>query len=164
MDSPTKQTSHFLPLIRLNRGDYFYEDNAFHWTTMLHAGSVSKVEHVLFHHRRERKGQTSSNFNLTGSQNGASSFSMDKVKQISAAAKLGGMLPNLYQTGQDLFSERSDLPFDESAKELLSYQQSAKAELHRGLARNSYLQQCNKNSQEDWTKSAVIGLHMQMLL
>lgn len=48
--------------IRFSEGDYFYEDNAFHWLTLSHAARISKVDRALFHHRRNRKGQTSISF------------------------------------------------------------------------------------------------------
>ncbi|KAI2509555.1 Glycosyltransferase like family 2 [Fragilaria crotonensis] len=38
--------------LRFPEGDYFYEDNAFHWRTLTHAARCSKTDRVLFHHRR----------------------------------------------------------------------------------------------------------------
>jgi Glycosyl transferase family 2 len=110
-----------------HRGDFFYEDNAFHWTTMIHAESVSKIERVFFHHRRERKGQTSSNFHLRGTESGGNINTMETIKKVSAAAKLGGMLPNLFQMGNDTISRGMSLPSNVSAADLFAVQQSTRA-------------------------------------
>lgn len=44
--------------IRFPEGDYFFEDNPFHWFSVLSAGSVAVVPEVLCHHRVARAGQT----------------------------------------------------------------------------------------------------------
>ncbi|MBY5161216.1 glycosyltransferase family 2 protein [Salsipaludibacter albus] len=44
--------------IRFPVGDYFYEDNPFHWFTVLTAESLVVVPEVLCYHRVERVGQT----------------------------------------------------------------------------------------------------------
>jgi glycosyltransferase involved in cell wall biosynthesis len=41
--------------LRFPEGDYFFEDNSFHWTTAFYANRISKVDRVLFHHMRNRK-------------------------------------------------------------------------------------------------------------
>ncbi|AFJ46558.1 glycosyltransferase [Shimwellia blattae] len=41
-------------------GDYFFEDNGFHWFTTLNANRVSFVDEILCFHRRNRVGQTMS--------------------------------------------------------------------------------------------------------
>ncbi|MDF2563311.1 MAG: putative glycosyltransferase [Microbacterium sp.] len=44
--------------IRFPVGDYFYEDNPFHWFSLLSASSIATVPHVLCYHRVGRPGQT----------------------------------------------------------------------------------------------------------
>lgn len=44
--------------IRFPVGDYFYEDNPFHWFTLLSARDIAVVPEVLCHHRVAREGQT----------------------------------------------------------------------------------------------------------
>ena len=44
--------------IRFPVGDYFYEDNPFHWFTLLNANRVALVREVLCQHRVARLGQT----------------------------------------------------------------------------------------------------------
>ncbi len=44
--------------IRFPVGDYFFEDNPFHWFCLLQAGSIAIVPEVLCHHRVARTGQT----------------------------------------------------------------------------------------------------------
>lgn len=44
--------------IRFPVGDYFYEDNPFHWFSVLSANRVALVPDVLCHHRVARIGQT----------------------------------------------------------------------------------------------------------
>ncbi|QXT63109.1 glycosyltransferase [Tessaracoccus palaemonis] len=44
--------------IRFPVGDYFFEDNPFHWFALLHADSISLVREVLCLHRVARAGQT----------------------------------------------------------------------------------------------------------
>lgn len=74
LDARTKRT--FLPFIavpwrkvyrrslledndlRFPVGDYFYEDNPFHWFVVLSADSIALVPEVLCHHRVARAGQT----------------------------------------------------------------------------------------------------------
>lgn len=46
--------------IRFPVGDYFYEDNPFHWFSVLSATSIAVVPEVLCHHRVARAGQTMS--------------------------------------------------------------------------------------------------------
>ncbi len=46
--------------IRFPVGDYFYEDNPFHWFCVTQAESVALVPEVLCHHRLARAGQTMS--------------------------------------------------------------------------------------------------------
>lgn len=46
--------------IRFPVGDYFYEDNPFHWFTILSADSIALVPAVLCYHRMGRSGQTMS--------------------------------------------------------------------------------------------------------
>lgn len=46
--------------IRFPEGPYFYEDNPFHWFTVLQASSIAFVREVLVHHRMGRAGQTRS--------------------------------------------------------------------------------------------------------
>ena len=87
------------------RGDYFYEDNGFHWTTLTHAARCSKTDRVLFHHRRSRKGQTTSNLQRTNSELDA--MSIDWVRHYTSAAKLGGYFSNMHGIGRVLFSETS---------------------------------------------------------
>mmetsp|Transcript_26837 Transcript_26837/g.79318 ORF Transcript_26837/g.79318 Transcript_26837/m.79318 type:complete len:1011 (-) Transcript_26837:65-3097(-) len=48
--------------LRFPEADVFYEDNTFHWLVLGHAALISKVDRVLFHHRRNRKGQTSASY------------------------------------------------------------------------------------------------------
>lgn len=44
--------------IRFPVGDYFYEDNPFHWYTILSASTIALVPQVLCYHRIGRPGQT----------------------------------------------------------------------------------------------------------
>ncbi len=44
--------------IRFPVGDYFFEDNPFHWFCLLQANSIAVVPDVLCHHRVSRVGQT----------------------------------------------------------------------------------------------------------
>lgn len=44
--------------IRFPVGDYFYEDNPFHWFSLLSADSIALVPAVLCYHRMGRAGQT----------------------------------------------------------------------------------------------------------
>lgn len=44
--------------IRFPVGDYFYEDNPFHWFSLVSAGSIAIVPEVLCYHRVARAGQT----------------------------------------------------------------------------------------------------------
>ncbi len=44
--------------IRFPVGDYFYEDNPFHWFSVISAGSIAIVPEVLCYHRVGRAGQT----------------------------------------------------------------------------------------------------------
>ena len=44
--------------IRFPMGDYFYEDNPFHWFALLSAQSIAVVPQVLYYHRIGRSGQT----------------------------------------------------------------------------------------------------------
>lgn len=44
--------------IRFPVGDYFYEDNPFHWFSVLSASSIALVPRVLCYHRIGRAGQT----------------------------------------------------------------------------------------------------------
>ncbi|KAL3918342.1 MAG: hypothetical protein SGILL_004283, partial [Bacillariaceae sp.] len=83
-----------------SRGDYFYEDNAFHWAVMTHTKKVAKIDNVLFHHRSGREGQTS--FSFTSRSTGGTA-TVERVKKISALAKLGGMFSNAHQIGRDIF-------------------------------------------------------------
>ncbi|MRS15084.1 glycosyltransferase [Enterobacteriaceae bacterium RIT691] len=46
--------------LRFPVGDYFFEDNGFHWFTTLNAHRVSFVDEILCYHRRNRAGQTMS--------------------------------------------------------------------------------------------------------
>lgn len=46
--------------IRFPVGDYFFEDNGFHWFTTLNAERICFVNEVLCYHRRNRAGQTMS--------------------------------------------------------------------------------------------------------
>ena len=46
--------------IRFPVGDYFYEDNPFHWFSILSADSIALVPAVLCYHRMGRSGQTMS--------------------------------------------------------------------------------------------------------
>lgn len=46
--------------LRFPVGDYFYEDNPFHWFTLVSATSIAVVPRVLCHHRVARAGQTMS--------------------------------------------------------------------------------------------------------
>jgi len=87
------------------RGDYFYEDNAFHWLTLNSASRCSKIDRVLFHHRRARKGQTSFNFNQADGE--AVVMSMEWFQQYTSLAKIGGYFPNVHRIGRQLFPETS---------------------------------------------------------
>ena len=44
--------------IRFPVGDHFFEDNPFHWFSVITAGSIALVPEVLCHHRLGRAGQT----------------------------------------------------------------------------------------------------------
>ncbi|MHA6510602.1 glycosyltransferase family 2 protein [Tessaracoccus sp. Y1736] len=44
--------------IRFPVGDYFFEDNPFHWFSLIHASSIALVPEVLCYHRVARAGQT----------------------------------------------------------------------------------------------------------
>lgn len=44
--------------LRFPVGDYFYEDNPFHWFTVVSAGRIAVVPEVLCQHRVDRPGQT----------------------------------------------------------------------------------------------------------
>ncbi len=44
--------------LRFPVGDYFYEDNPFHWFALLSARSIALVPEVLCYHRMEREGQS----------------------------------------------------------------------------------------------------------
>lgn len=46
--------------LRFPIGDYFFEDNGFHWLTTLNARKISFIDEVLCYHRRNRNGQTMS--------------------------------------------------------------------------------------------------------
>ncbi|KAI2496642.1 Glycosyltransferases involved in cell wall biogenesis [Fragilaria crotonensis] len=91
--------------LRFPEGDYFYEDNAFHWRTLTHAARCSKTDRVLFHHRRARKGQTSFNFNQPDGE--AVVMSMEWFRRYTSVAKIGGYYPNQYAIGRGLFPETS---------------------------------------------------------
>jgi len=88
--------------VKFPEGDYFYEDNGFHWSTLIAAARCMKIDRVLFHHRRARKGQTSYNFHH-GESGGTGS--MQWYKQYTSIAKLGGYFPNLQGIGRRLFPE-----------------------------------------------------------
>ncbi|KAL3784647.1 hypothetical protein ACHAW5_003837 [Stephanodiscus triporus] len=59
--------------LRFPEGDYFFEDNAFHWKTVFYARRITKVDRILFHHMRNREGQTTesmtTNQRVEGRQN-----------------------------------------------------------------------------------------------
>ena len=44
--------------IRFPEGDFFFEDNPFHWTVCTLAGTIGFQRHVICHHRVNRPGQT----------------------------------------------------------------------------------------------------------
>jgi glycosyltransferase involved in cell wall biosynthesis len=44
--------------LRFPEGDYFFEDNSFHWVTTLNAQHIGVVDEVFCFHRRGRAGQT----------------------------------------------------------------------------------------------------------
>eukprot|EP00547_Thalassionema_nitzschioides_P015460 CAMPEP_0194240892 /NCGR_PEP_ID=MMETSP0158-20130606/6936_1 /TAXON_ID=33649 /ORGANISM="Thalassionema nitzschioides, Strain L26-B" /LENGTH=836 /DNA_ID=CAMNT_0038975691 /DNA_START=243 /DNA_END=2753 /DNA_ORIENTATION=+ len=92
--------------VKFPEGDYFYEDNGFHWSTLNSAGRCSKIDRVLFHHRRARKGQTSFNFNQADGE--AVVMSMEWFQQYTSLAKIGGYFPNVHRIGRHLFPETSD--------------------------------------------------------
>ena len=93
--------------LRFPEGDYLYEDNTFHWLTLSHAARVSKVNRVLFHHRRNRKGQTSQGFSANGGGGNEIDSQLDRTSQwwndYSQSAKLSGYIPNLHRIGKGLF-------------------------------------------------------------
>jgi glycosyltransferase involved in cell wall biosynthesis len=41
--------------LRFPEGDYFFEDNSFHWMTTFYARRITMVNKVLFHHMRNRE-------------------------------------------------------------------------------------------------------------
>jgi glycosyltransferase involved in cell wall biosynthesis len=41
--------------LRFPEGDYFFEDNSFHWMTTFYARRITMVDKVLFHHMRNRE-------------------------------------------------------------------------------------------------------------
>lgn len=47
--------------LRFPVGDYFFEDNPFHWASVLSAKSIVLLPEILCYHRMERPGQTMSN-------------------------------------------------------------------------------------------------------
>jgi glycosyltransferase involved in cell wall biosynthesis len=77
--------------LRFAEGDYFYEDNSFHWMVTLNAQRVSVVDEVLYFHRKGRKGQTTSAIskrrNADGINAGAAAGGADG---IGAGAAAGG--------------------------------------------------------------------------
>mmetsp|Transcript_27293 Transcript_27293/g.40291 ORF Transcript_27293/g.40291 Transcript_27293/m.40291 type:complete len:821 (-) Transcript_27293:39-2501(-) len=91
--------------VKFPEGDYFYEDNSFHWSSLLAAARCIKIDRVLFHHRRARKGQTSYNFH---NGEAGKKHSMTWYKQYTSIAKLGGYFPNLHSIGRRLFPETLD--------------------------------------------------------
>jgi len=88
--------------VKFPEGDYFYEDNGFHWLILTVAARCSKIDRVLFHHRRARKGQTSYNFHHSSS---SERMSIEWVQQYTNMAKLGGYFPNAHNVGLKLFPE-----------------------------------------------------------
>lgn len=44
--------------LRYPEGDFFFEDNPFHWRVCLHAKTIGFTRHVICHHRINRPGQT----------------------------------------------------------------------------------------------------------
>jgi len=88
--------------LRFPEGDYFYEDNTFHWLVMGHASRVSKIDRVLFHHRRNRKGQTSASYSKRDSVGGAPGG--ERQKDAGGAAAVGVEL----RPGEDNASDDDD--------------------------------------------------------
>jgi hypothetical protein len=88
------------------RGDYFYEDNAFHWLTMTHAARCSKINRVLFHHRRAHNNQTLS-LNFNKNKGDVAVMSREWFHRYTSAATLGGYFPNQYAIARALFPETS---------------------------------------------------------
>ncbi len=93
--------------LRFPEGDYFFEDNAFHWITVFYARRVIKVDRILFHHRRNRKGQTTESLTmnqpvevdaLKDLENGDISLSDDDNywKSYFAATQKSGSLANFF--------------------------------------------------------------------
>lgn len=44
--------------IRFPEGDFFFEDNPFHWSVCTHAETIGFSRHITCHHRVNRRGQT----------------------------------------------------------------------------------------------------------
>jgi glycosyltransferase involved in cell wall biosynthesis len=72
---------------------------------LTHAARVSKIDRVLFHHRRARKGQTSFNFNQPDGE--SADMSMEWFRRYTSVAKIGGYFPNQFGIGRGLFPETS---------------------------------------------------------
>jgi Glycosyl transferase family 2 len=72
---------------------------------MTHAARCSKIDRVLFHHRRARKGQTSFNFDQKNGD--AAVMSMEWFRRYTSVAKIGGYYPNQYAIARGLFPETS---------------------------------------------------------
>jgi len=86
--------------VKFPEGDYFYEDNGFHWLVLTVAARCTKIDRVLFHHRRARKGQTSYNFHQGSS---GQVMSVEWIRQYTSMARLGGYFPNVHKIGLKLF-------------------------------------------------------------
>jgi Glycosyltransferases involved in cell wall biogenesis len=120
-----------------SRGDYFYEDSAFHWNVMIHATQCCKVDRRLFHYRRSRVGQTSYGLRTNASEQSKNttqsdeSYSIEMVNALTNAAKMGGVLPNAHHVSRilsDFFTQKHDQSqqsrvsssFDKQKKKIVS--------------------------------------------
>lgn len=82
--------------IAFPEGDYFFEDNSFHWSVMIAARKVSIIYEQLINHRVGRTGQTTSFL--------AGSGSLASLSSSMPAFRLAGMFMNQNNVGKEIES------------------------------------------------------------
>jgi hypothetical protein len=92
LPSPLSLSPLRLPL----QGDYFFEDNAFHWIAMFNAENVGVVDEIFCFHRRGRAGQSTS-------MNDKKLIATEDDGGSSEKASLGGFFSNMNYIGAYLF-------------------------------------------------------------
>jgi hypothetical protein len=89
--------------LRFPEGDYFFEDNSFHWITTLNAQRIGIVNQVSCFHRKGRAGQTTNGVRKKKtSVNGVSVVQADDGGSSKCAA-LGGFFSNINYIGVYIF-------------------------------------------------------------